>query len=305
MKKIKFFIAFFTVATMLFVACSDYEDTVVSGPTVPADCPAVYFAADNKTTLELDPVDLSFTISVIRKNGTGALEVPVTIVTNTDNSFIVPSSISFAAGVDTVDLAITVSPSAEAGVALPLVLKFDDAYANPYLTEYASYNAKISVVKWNNLGIAQFFDSFTFYQVAEVTLLQRDDKPEIFRINSPYQEDILIDAEWDDWIGGTTQENIVFTVKENNVVWDGFWYTNLLYEAVAGQEIKAYLPSAIEREGDDQSIVEKDESGNILYFELYPYFWIDGLGGFGLYPVYLGFPGFDLAGKLGVPIFGQ
>jgi len=58
----------------------------------------------------------------------------------------------------------------------------------------------------------------------------------------------------------------------------------------------------ISKDGDSESVVSKDDSGNIEYFELYPYYYMDGLGGFGLYPVYVGFPGFDLAGELELPV---
>lgn len=306
MKMNKLYIAFFILTAALFGGCSEFEDTVVPSPTVSKDNPAVRFAADNETIFELDPaVSLSFSLTVLRDNPTGTLEVPVTVVNNPENSFNVPGTVSFAAGESAATLTIAMNASAQTGVTLPFEIKFGDAYTNPYKTEYPVYNGEVSIIKWNNLGTVQFYDSFSFYSVAEVTLEQRDDIPSIYRISNPYSDGILLDAEWDGWLGGSTQNKILYTVDGDNVTWDGFWYTSLLYQGNAGQDIKAYLPSAIKKEGDDQSVVVKDGDGNILYFELYPSIYIDGVGGWGLNAVYVGFPGFDLAGALGLPVYGQ
>jgi hypothetical protein len=306
MKINKLYIAFFILATSLFVACSEYTDTVVPSPTVSADNPAVRFGKSNKIKLELDPSNLTFTVAVRRSNATAALEVPVTVLADTAKLFTVPAKLSFPAGVDSVNLQVSMNSSAPTGVPINLQLAFEYPNINPYLaTGYPIYSSQVTVVKWNNLGTVQFYDSFSFYHVAEVTLEQRDDVKTMYRITSPYKEDILLDAEWEGWIGGMTQEKIVFTVKGSNVTWDKFWYTNLLYNGNAGQEIKAYLPSAISKTGDAQSIVVKNSSGNIQYFKLYPYFYIDGVGGWGLKPVYVGFPGYDLAGALGLGVFGK
>lgn len=301
----KLYIAFFILATSLFVACSEYTDTVVPSPTVSADNPAVRFGKSNKIKLELDPSNLTFGIVVRRSNAAAALEVPVTVLADTAHVFTVPATLSFPAGVDSVSLQVAMNSSAPTGQPINLQLTFGDQYINPYLASgYPIYSSQVTIVKWNNLGTVQFYDSFSFYHIAEVTLEQRDDVKTMYRITSPYKEDILLDAEWTGWIGGMTQEKIIFTVKGSNVTWDKFWYTNLLYNGNAGQEIKAYLPSAIGKTGDTQSVVVKD-GGNIQYFKLYPSFYVDGVGGWGLKPVYVGFPGYDLAGALGLGVFGK
>ena len=305
MKINKLYIAFFILATSLFVACSEYTDTVVPGPTVSADNPAVRFGKSNQIKLELDPSNLTFAIAVRRSNATAALEVPVTVIADTANVFTVPGTVSFPAGVDSVSLQVAMNSSAPTGVPINLQLTFGDKYINPYITAgYPIYSSQLTVVKWNNLGKVQFYDSFSFYHVVEVTLEQRNDIPTIYRITSPYKEDILLDAGNDGYIGGTTQDKILFTVKGVNVTWDKFWYTNLLYDG-AGTEIKAYLPSAISKTGDSQSVVVKGTDGKIQYFKLYPSFYVDGVGGWGLKVVYVGFPGYDLATAINVPVFGK
>ena len=297
----------FAVTLFMFAACSEDEITREPSPTVSADNLAVRFASDNNIEIELDPAnELSFTLTVIRDNATAAAEVPLTVLNNTGDNFVFPSTVSFPAGEDSVIIKITLSASAPQGEILAFGIAFEgDQYVNPYKIEYSKIYGEVTIVKWNNLGTVQFYDSFSFYSVAEVTLEQRDDMPNVYRISYPYQEDILLEAEWEGWIGGATQSKIAFTIDGNNVTWNNFWYTNLLYQGASGNEIKAYLPSALGEDGDDQSIVVKDGDGNIQYFELYPYFYIDGVGGWGLNAVYLGMPGYDLASDLGLPVFGQ
>lgn len=292
-------------APVLMTACSEYEDTEVASPTVDANCPAVRFAADNAAYSELAPDAASFTLKVIR-DASEAAEYPITIVNNEDNAFNVPSSVSFASGEK--EATIEVGVSAEAGKTVALELSFGEEYVNPYKAEYGTYAGTAMVVKWNVLGTGQFFDSFcyvaeTFSAVHEVTIEQRGDQPSQFRINNPYCEGILEAAEWTGWIGGKTQDYILFSVSAKDVItWD-FWYTNLLYQGVEGQEIKAYHPSALSN--STTSNVKRGGDGEILYFSLNPYYYIDGLGGFGVNPAYLGFPGFDLAGALGVSVWAE
>lgn len=303
MKINKLYFAFLILLTATMVACSEYEDTVEPSPEVSADNPAVRFYSDNATLFEFEPTDeLSFELTVVRDHGEEALEVPVTKLADEENVFNVPATVSFPAGVDTVKLTITLDDSTPIGVVYPFELSLDESLSNPYKIEYPFFKGQASIIKWNKLGTVQFYDSFAFSKVTKVTLEQRDDIPEVYRITYPYLENILLDAEWD-WIGGAIQDKITFTIKGENVTWDTFWYTNLQYEGTAGKFIKAYLPSAIEEEGDEQSVVVKSEEGEIQYFELYPSFFVDGDGGWGLNAVYLGFPGFDLAGKLEIPVF--
>jgi len=301
----KLLIAFIITSTTIFSACKDYEDTVVPSPAVSSDCPAVRFVSDNQTQFELDPNALSFSVKVVRDNATNAVEVPVTVVTNSDNKFTIPSTVSFPAGKDTATLTIAMNPTATKGELYDIEIKFADEYVNPYKVEYPTYKGEASISIWESLGTTQMYDSFSFYHVAEVTLWKNTETANVYRISSPYKEDILLDAEWVGWIGGATQDKIIFTVNGTNVTWDKFWYTNLLYEGTADEEIKAYLHSTIGKTGDSNSIVVKNTDGSIKYFKLYPYFYVDGVGGWGMKVVYVAFPGFDLATALGITVFGS
>ena len=145
----KLYIAISILATVLLVACNEYEDTVVPGPTVPADNPEVRFASSNKAEYELDPaVALSFTLTVVRNNGTAALEVPVNVIANPDDDFVIPGTVSFAAGQDTTTLTIAMSSSAPTGETLTFEIGFGDQYVNPYLDEYGTFSADVAILNW-------------------------------------------------------------------------------------------------------------------------------------------------------------
>lgn len=310
MKINKLYILFLLLATTFMGACSEYEDTVEPSPVVSADNPSARFLSTNKKSLELQVSDnFTFALEVARDNGKNAAEIPVTVVENGSDVFVVPQVVSFAAGEVTTNLIVKIKETADKGVDYGLELKFDEQYTNPYKSDLPIYKGKIAISAWDVFeDKAQFYDSFAFYQVAEVTFWQSTIDPNMYRISFPYLKDILEDAEWEEWIGGEVQEHIVFTVKGENVVWDKFWHTNLIYQGGEGDFVKAYLPSGLsekEKDSDAASVVVKDEEGNIIKFDLYPYIYIDGVGGFGLQEVLLGFPGYDLAGELELPIFGK
>ncbi len=296
----------FVVMAMLF-GCSEYEDTVTPSPEVSSSNPEVRFDPENATSYELDPsVSTEFTLTVLRSDASSAIEAPIEVITNDDDSFVFPDAVSFAAGDLTSTITVQMADGAEAGTELSFAITFDEDYINPYLADaYPSFYGTASIIKWNSLGTVQFYDSFTFYKVAEVTLEQRDDVPSMYRISYPYSEGILLDAEWDGWLGGTTQNKITFTVAEDgSVTWGDFWYTSLLYQGTAGDDIKAYETEALGKEVTDASVAVYD-GDNISYLDLHPYFYIDGVGGWGEYSVYVGFPGFDLAGALGLPVYSE
>ncbi len=306
MKLYKLFIALL-VATV-FTACSEYEDVIVPSPVVSDNVQAVRFASTNKTAFELDPNnELSLSLLVMRDKTTDAAQIPVEVVSNDKNNFVIPATVSFAAGQSTATLKILTAGSAPVGEDMTFEVKIAQDYVNPYKVEYANFKAKVIIVKWNNLGKVHFYDSFAFstakvaYAV-EVTLEQRDDKKNFYRINYPYSTAVLEAAEWTGWIGGTVQPYIVFNVGATYVTWEGSWYTNLIYHDDAGQPvgpIKAYLPSAIGKTDDKKSIVKKGTDGKIRYLQLNPYYYVSELpGGWGMNPTFVGFPGTDLVTDL-------
>lgn len=294
--KNKFLIAISVIIAMFVTACKD-NDVYTSGPQ--GSDIGVRFAIYNPSVIEADQQTRTFELILLRSDSVAALDVPIAVVTNEDNICTIPSSAHFNAGEGTTAVTVKISDSAPIGQEYNFEIKIDDpelSISNPYLLSGISfYYGKVSVSQWENLGDGEFYDSFTFYSIATVSVQQSTINPNQYRISYPYTVDILTEAEWGDWIGGPTQTNIIYTVTDDgHVTWNKFWYTNTIYDATVSYPIKAYLPSALDaslKPDDALSVVIKD-GDNIAYFDLYPYFWIDGLGGFEENEVILAFPGY-------------
>ncbi len=156
-------------ACVAFTACTDEYDYDGPGEQDSADKAGVYFPSSNATTFEVDPEDpTTFTISVDRLNGSGALSVPLTVEINQDDVFSVPATAEFADG--QVSTTVTVNyPNAEVGVEYKLQLTIPDEYVAIYneVDGLTSYTATMSRIKWENIGVGYLLDGTvaTFFGV--------------------------------------------------------------------------------------------------------------------------------------------
>lgn len=311
-KKICNLIALTTV--MLITACSEDKVEYTPGEPAPANCMNVYFpvSASDPSLIEIDPADKSFVVPISRPADKSKEAANVPLVVSSGKDYIdVPETIAFKAGQTDTTFTVKISEKAPIGKQIAVKIAVEDKnYANPYGEGVNVYGIIFSIVKWNNIGEGQFYDAFALYSVKKITIEQRDDQPNTYRISYPYTEAMLHDAEWDGCYPGAKQENIIFYTEKNgdvtNVTWDDFWYTNLLHEGAPGADIKAYLTSSLDpslADGDANNVVKYAEDGeSILYFSLFPYYYIDGMGGYGTYNVLIAFPGFDLAAALELPV---
>lgn len=283
-------------------SCSDDDNDYTPGEPVSADCPAVSFVAEESgKSVELDPTDpteVSFTVT--REKADAAASYNLKVLSNTDDVFVVPATVDFAAGAKEANVKATFN-NAEVGKTYSFEVALDDEVVNPYKSSTRkSFTFKAVRVKWNSLGKGQWIDGFLYGFWDEAEIQQRDDKPQYFRVQNIYTDEFVTSAGaapagYKPWF--------VFMVTNSgkNVTWDGWFSINTIHPSY-GAEVKAYLPSALNESlaGDDAaSVVHYDDNGNITYFELMPYMYMDGVGGFGLKPHYVAFPGYDLASELG------
>ena len=99
-------IAIFGVLSWALGACSDSVERDPS-PTVSPDCVGAYFSETNTYNYELDPAITSITLTVGRDKSDAAVTVPVKVLSNSDNIFVIPESVSFAAGESETTLEVT------------------------------------------------------------------------------------------------------------------------------------------------------------------------------------------------------
>lgn len=287
-------------ACFSFAACSD-DDKYSPGEQESANRAGVYFPSANISNIELDPVAATeFDITIARLNTEGSIEVPIIVQTNDGDVFQLPETAVFADG----DAEATIKvnfPNAEIGNPYKLTVTVPKEFISLYkkFDGGVSYSLNVQRVKWNMLGNGQWLDGFWYGFGEEVTIEQRDDIPNMYRVSNPYTNE-LVDSYGE--IKGTYTDNYVFTVnKDATVSWEGALYINTI-NSQYGAEMKGYYPSSLSpsiAENDALSIVEYDESGNILYFTINPYWYMDGVGGYGCYPCHIAFPGVDLINEWG------
>lgn len=293
------FLAVAAIAMML-TACDSSEIDLgpVNSPAAAENCPNMGFSKSNASKIELDPASPEFTVTVTR-SAKEAATYAISVVENQDNSFIVPENVTFAADQTSVDITVKMKEDAATATPLKLTLSFSDDLINPYTPDLKSLTTQATLIKWNTIGKGQWIDGFWYECYFDVDIVERDDQPGTYRIKSPYTDKLIEDFEQ---IKATYTDYLVFYLDEDDYVsWDKVLYINTIHPSY-GAELKGYYPSDLSKsleENNATSYAERDEEGNILYFQINPYWYMDGVGGFGCkYPCYLAFPGVDLATEL-------
>lgn len=152
LKANKLFMALSAVA-MLLAGCykAELDLSPIDSPAVPEGCPAVEFCNDNQTSFEIDPATPTFEVKLQRK-ATNAATYNIKVVNNEDDSFVVPSSVTFAEGEQTTTITVSIKESAKPATPLKLTLSFDDELLNPYTPGYKNYTATVKLIAWEKLG---------------------------------------------------------------------------------------------------------------------------------------------------------
>ncbi len=278
----------------LAVSCVEKSPEYVPGE-VPAGAQVFFPNTVPVGTINLDETK-PIAVPVTRVESGSALSVPV--IAEAASGFNVPATVEFAAGQKTTDLVITFDASKfQRGETYDLNLTLGKE-TTPY--GLSTYFFSVYVNPWESLGMGQWFDQLALmssdsYGIQEVEVLHNGVRPELYRIMKPYANNAQLAAVWSaENIGGPKSEYIEFWVKEDGVhlSWDKFWYTGLIYTpGDPTSSIKAYLPSVrnpANSDADSQFLSVNSEND---VARLVPYYYIDGLGGFGKYPCYLSFPG--------------
>lgn len=284
----------------LMASCGDDED-YTAGEQMPADCPALTFGADNTLSEELDPsAPTATTIKVYRGNTSSDATYTINVLSNSDDIFSVPQTVSFASGAAEANVEVTFN-GAEVGKSYTLEIGLNDADVDAYSSDtFTSFVYTFVRVKWNTVGTGQWLDGFWYGFWSEVEIQERDDAPGTYRIKNPYTDELVASA---GEAKGTYTNYLVFTLSKQGLVsWTTPIYINTLYTGTT-VDVKGYFPSTLSKSlaaSDELSTASMDDAGNILYFTIDPYWYVDGVGGWGTgYPCYLAFPGVDLVTEFG------
>lgn len=180
---------FIALAALSFAACSD-DDEYTRGEVEDENRPNCYFLSTEQTDIEETP-DVPAECDIImhrsQDKATNALTVPIEVVTNDDDVFDVPESVTFAAGDTTATIHVTYEKAGN-GVTYNLQIAVPDDYVSLYRTTTNSqmfYKMSLMRVKWNLVGTGTFTYNFFFSgDDTGLSIYQRDDKPALMKITN-------------------------------------------------------------------------------------------------------------------------
>lgn len=271
MKKILNIFTIVSLSAVLLASCNTEKINVTYTP----DSAGYTFTA-KATSFTLPATDPVFSVKVFRNTTEGSATVNIA-ATSTHNVFSMPSSLTFESGEGAADLPISLTNEASIGVIYNLKLTISEEDAS--VGGVKEINLKVNLAyNWISLGMGQFYDSWTLYSIPDVEILKAEGF-ERYRVMHPYTEELLLEAEWEGWLGGPQSEYIEFWVidDEKHVMWDTQWYAGLLYQGGAEDIIKFYYPSAL-----GASLAEHNAKSLFIQdkvVRLRPAIYIDGLGG--------------------------
>lgn len=151
------------VITSLAISCEDNPEREIS-PELYKDCISVFFSAEaNKAEYELEPAAATEIDIVISRMVTkGAVDVPITVVENTDDVYQVPATVSFADGEGEKTFKVKF-PNAGEGKPYNLKLAVEgEAFVNPYLAEMPYTSTQVTRIKWEQIKDPMVYIDGTF-----------------------------------------------------------------------------------------------------------------------------------------------
>lgn len=285
------------IAAFAFTSCDEDAAYTPGKAAQGTQLMGVTFGVNNKEAEELDPADpTTYAISVSRADSTEEVTIPLRVVRNEGDVFVVPENVTFKAGEKEAQIPVSFEKAAVGTKYTLEVGLAEDKYSNPYAdNSTTTFQYSVTRVKWNLVGTATWFDDFWYGGEFEVELYQRDDLKSSYRFVSPYTDEFVEGAEE---MKGTYQQYFVFNTSNGLVSWDDYFYINTMYDDE--HEIHAFMQSYVTgNDADDaNSYVKYNDDGSIRYFKINPYHYMLGLGGWSGYGYYLVFPGQPIPDEL-------
>ncbi len=178
----------FLCTAALLASCSD-DNTYTAGEWdgTKTESEGFYNVAFEETSysVEKDPTEPTVSqIVLTRTNAEEAIEVPLEVVTNTDNVFQI-GKCQFAAG-DSVAVVDINYPDAVVGTPYTLQLTITDKRFVSSYTQNFNCTLNLTRVKWNLMGIGKFEENYMWGGVANCDFYVRDDDSTQFRIKHPF-----------------------------------------------------------------------------------------------------------------------
>lgn len=270
-------------ALTAFTACSD-SDSDYKWADVPTNA-QVYFSNALPSQQNISKKTNSFTIPVNRVKTDDAITVGISLQSD-DNFLSAPTSVSFAAGQSTAELAISYDPEAlvyDEFKSATLTIS-DASYTTPYGASEYTFKAGV-LSPYASIGTGKLVEDYLWGYNCSVNIMQNQENPNVFRIYgasapvnggsaSDYLE-ITVCKPGDTFRGVTvTQNDLVYFADYNT------GYHHSTYEA----DIMWYHPSKFTASNPEEFwlhnvVLAYQEDGTPGQIQLAPRYYMDGVGG--------------------------
>lgn len=269
MKKLLNIFAVVSLFVVLLASCN----TEKINPIYTPDAAGYSFTA-KASSFTLPATDPVFSIKVFRNTTEGSATVTLTSQAS-HNVFSIPASLTFESGEGAADLKIAMT--SEAAIGVTYTLKLSIASQDASIGAVKDIDVKVNLAyNWISLGNGQFCDTWTLYSIPTVEIRQAEGFDR-WRVMQPYTKELLLEAEWEGWLGGPQSAYIEFWQEGDFLKWDTNWYAGLLYQGDAGSIIKHYYPSSLGASLADYNELSKFIMDKVA--RLRPAVYIDGVGG--------------------------
>lgn len=262
------------LGTFALYSCSD-DDNYAPGPQNEGE--AVSFgtiSADEELTYTPDEATI-LTITAYRADGTSAVDVPLTVVENENDRFVIPSTLHFNAGETSMSFQISF-PDIELGETATFEIAIADGYQNYYATNMLR---RTILRDYNWVSYSGIITDYWMELENSPVTIQRVDGTNQWRVVDPYREAFEsagMDYDYEHYAGYINFEvnadgSVIFETFKSDIYSDGsqiygFWPLELSSSLTAETELS-----------------KAEDSYNVV---ITPYYYIPGLGGFGTdYPM--------------------
>ena len=276
MKYIKNFFSFLMLfSVLLFTSCNQDQE----GPTYTPDNEGLSFTF-HSFELSAPATDPVISIPVYRNNSNSDFTSSVTLTNLKDEPLNIEgltadSNVTFKAGEFSAEFKVNLGSKLAVGqsVKFKVVLNEPDTSVGGVpvatITAYKEYVFK-------SLGKGKFVDNWASGKVYEVEILKAEGYDR-YRVMDPYLTSLKNDdGEFGDWIALNTRcPFIEFWEVDNNILLFKAFAIGVNYEGAGSQPIVAHHPAEFQGQP-----IEHNKRLDEKTFQLAPYYYIDGLGGF-------------------------
>ena len=263
------------VATVSVVACNVENIGTTYDPAEHGSAVSFVQTVVNNTTLPASTT--SYNVVIGRSNASVAETVNLT---STLPDGMCPSSVSFAAGESSANIVLDLS-TLNVGTTCKGFIAIDGQ------ADFSRDAINVTLAKayeWTSLGTGEFLENFWEGFVADVEIIKAEGF-DIYRVLNPY-------AEASEGTGnGPAYIQFEIVDKAKGIVHFDTFTTNFDYDG-GGNFVKGYRPSeasASYAAYDDYSLIDSN-----YYVALVPYWYVDGVGGWGVkygYTIGIALPG--------------